>query len=46
MLNLYAEFEVCIYTRYEDIKGGANVENLVVWGGQGSRNVIGDVTIR
>jgi len=33
MLNLYAEFEVCIYARYEDIKGGANVENLVVWGG-------------
>jgi len=30
MLNLYTRFEVSISTPYEDRKGDANVENVVV----------------
>jgi len=42
-LGLYNKFEVSIYTRYKDMKGGAN---WVVWGGYGSLKVIGNVSIR
>ena len=33
MTYLLTKFEVPIFTRYGNMKGAANVENGVVWGG-------------
>ena len=32
MVNLYTEFEVCIYSRYEDMKGGERCRKMVWFG--------------
>jgi len=37
MINLHTKFEVSMFTHYEGMKGNANVEFRVVWGG-----VVGD----
>jgi len=43
-VNLHTKFQLSNYIHYEDMNGG--VENGVVWGGQGSLKVMGNVTIR
>ena len=46
MVNLSTKFEIPSFTRYGDIKDVKNAQNGVVWGGQGSSKVIGNVAIR
>ena len=46
MINLPTKFEVSIFARYGDVKGVKMHKMEVVWGGQGSPKVIGNVTIR